>query len=80
MPLYEYRCKQCGNVSEFLSKIGDTADSFTCKSCDSTDLEKVMSVTNVSTYPSPQGGKTCCGRDERCDSPPCSTGAVCRKE
>ena len=66
MPLYEYRCNQCGNVSEYLSKIGDTGDSITCKSCDSTDLEKVMSVTNVSTYPSPQGGKTCCGREEHC--------------
>ena len=68
MPLYEYRCKECGNVSEYLSKIGDTGDSLACKSCDSTDLEKVMSVTNVSTYPSPQGGKTCCGREERCGS------------
>ena len=69
MPLYEYRCQQCGSVNEYLSKIGDTGNALTCKSCESTDLEKMMSVTNVSTYPSPKGGKTCCGRDDRCDSP-----------
>ena len=68
MPLYEYRCNECGEVSEYLSKIGDSGDALTCKRCESHNLKKIMSMTNVSTYPSPGGGKTCCGRDERCDS------------
>ena len=69
MPLYEYRCKQCGAVSEYLSPMGSSEEGLTCKVCSSKELEKIMSVTNVPTYPSPKGGKTCCGRDERCDNP-----------
>jgi len=74
MPLYEYRCKKCGSVSEFLSTIGDTGETLACKSCGGNDLEKLLSVTTIPSYPSPRDGKTCCGRDERCDSPPCDTG------
>lgn len=74
MPLYEYRCNQCGSVNEYLSRMGDTTNDLTCKSCKSNDLEKMISITTVPTYPAPKGGKTCCGREERCDSPPCGTG------
>jgi len=74
MPLYEYRCRTCGQVSEILSKTGETGQEVACKSCGSADLEKMFSVTTIPAYPTPKGGRTCCGRSERCDSPPCGTG------
>jgi putative FmdB family regulatory protein len=69
MPMYEYRCRQCGTVTEHLVMSSGEHESLLCSSCDSRDLEKIMSVTNVSTYPSPSGGRTCCGREEQCGNP-----------
>lgn len=68
MPLYEYRCQSCDRVSEILVAADDAQTSPACTHCGSTDLHKQLSVTNVQRYPSPKGGKTCCGRSERCDS------------
>ena len=78
MPLYEYKCKQCGVENEFLSHIGDTGKGLACKSCGSKKLEKMLSVTTIPVHPSPGNGKTCCGLDEKCDSPPCGTGCCCK--
>ena len=73
MPLYEYRCKQCGAENEFLSNIGDTGKGLACKSCGSKKLEKMLSVTNIPVHTSPCDGKTC-GMDEKCDGPQCGAG------
>jgi len=78
MPLYEYRCTACGTLNEVLSKVGDSGDTLTCKQCGSTALEKMMSVSTIPSFAGPKQGKTCCGRDERCDSPPCGT-SCCSK-
>ena len=36
------------------------------------DVEKVLSVSHPVKNPRPKGS-TCCGREERCDKPPCSS-------
>lgn len=79
MPIYEYQCKACGVVSEFLINI-DKDDVISCKSCGNLEMERVLSpasfqVRSVGHTP----GKTCCGREERCDTPPCSSGGSCRR-
>ncbi len=66
MPLYEFKCKKCGGINEFLANLGEEAESFVCKNCKSADLEKVLSVANVSKYPSAKNGKTCYGSGEGC--------------
>ncbi len=73
MPIYEFRCKECDEVTEFITAVSNNTETFTCSKCGSKDLEKLLSITNISSYPSPKGGKTCCGRDERCSTPPCGT-------
>ena len=81
MPIYEFRCSQCGKVSEILVGVGSEDDVFICKYCGSDDLEKIISVSSFTFSNSSQvPGTTCCGRQERCDAPPCSTGGICRKE
>jgi len=81
MPIYEYRCNQCGEISEILVSMGSEGEMLICEHCGSTDLTKILSV---SSYTLPEGtrvpGTTCCGREERCDAPPCSTGASCRND
>lgn len=42
MPLMEYRCKDCGHVTEFLEK-ADSSDEHRCGECDGTDLKKLFS-------------------------------------
>jgi putative FmdB family regulatory protein len=41
MPIYDFRCRQCGNQFEGLSRPQDPA--VTCPSCKSADLEKLLS-------------------------------------
>jgi putative FmdB family regulatory protein len=82
MPIYEYRCNRCGKVSEILLVGGHSDDeAVACKHCGGTDLKRILSASSFSFADSGRApGSTCCGRDERCDSPPCSTGGTCRRD
>jgi putative FmdB family regulatory protein len=82
MPIYEYKCKDCGKVSEFLVGVGKEQPEIKCSFCKSKNLDKIISGSFISTSGhiiGSQGGKTCCGRTERCDTPPCSDGGVCKR-
>jgi len=83
MPIYEYKCNMCGKISEFLVGIGrDETSEFKCEYCGSKELTKVFSKSHVSKSNhtiGQQKGKTCCGRDERCDTPPCSDDGICKR-
>ncbi|MDY6862594.1 MAG: zinc ribbon domain-containing protein [Thermodesulfobacteriota bacterium] len=80
MPIYEYRCNQCGEISEIMIGIGSRSDVLQCKNCSSVDIERILSTSAFTLKNGGhQTGNTCCGRDERCDSPPCSTGDSCRR-
>ena len=46
MPLYEYRCKKCGQVTEVLEKIGATGR-HTCEKCGSHRMQKLLSTFGV---------------------------------
>jgi len=82
MPVYEYKCKDCGKVSEFLVGVGQGKMEIKCSFCGSKKLEKIFSQSFISTAGSiigSGGGKTCCGRTERCDTPPCSSDGICKR-
>jgi len=76
MPIYTYRCRECeAQVDLWLRSSGETP---ACPRCESTDLEKQITAAYVSTgRASREPGHTCCGREERCDTPPCSGGDRC---
>ena len=42
MPIFEYKCGQCGHVMEVLQK-GRGAGKLTCEKCDSPDVGKLLS-------------------------------------
>jgi putative FmdB family regulatory protein len=44
MPLFEYECRACGRQFEYLSRSSEKAR---CPSCDSLDLQKLLSVFAV---------------------------------
>jgi putative FmdB family regulatory protein len=78
MPIYEYRCADCGTSFETLIR-GKRA--VTCPHCGGSSLEKLLSApAMLSGSTSRPAGRTCCGRDERCDAPPCSEGGACRRD
>ena len=74
MPIYEYKCENCGTVNEFIV-FGDT-EGLQCTSCSSKDLTKLMSAHNTSSS-TPQFGEMptggCCGSPNSCGTP----GACC---
>lgn len=80
MPVYEYRCEDCGKITEFLEGVGRGETERKCKYCGSERLSKVLSriyVASDGNIIGSQGGRTCCGRSERCEKPPCSDDGGC---
>jgi len=47
MPIYEFRCLDCGHVFEFL-KLKKEAEEMKCPKCNSEEVERVLSVVSVS--------------------------------
>ena len=61
MPIFEYRCKECGTVLEVLTHLGEKQE-IRCEQCQSTNLEKMISAPFVSSGSSSSSGGTpsCC--------------------
>lgn len=43
MPIYEYQCKSCGQISEILLRTLAEPQALHCESCDSADLVRLVS-------------------------------------
>jgi putative FmdB family regulatory protein len=56
MPIYEYRCKACGQRFEALRPVGDRGRSLICPECGEKGPEKLPSVFAASTGCGPAGG------------------------
>lgn len=77
MPIYEYECVDCGNASEILVR-GELNHTIKCPKCGSDNLKKLITASYaIRMNGMHDTSTTCCGRDERCDTPPCSTGETC---
>lgn len=56
MPLYEYRCPQCGHRFEMLQRMGEGAEGLACPRCGGDKVEK-----QFSTFAAAGGGGTSSG-------------------
>jgi len=52
MPIFEYRCLKCGSRFEKLLKSGNV-DEIVCPDCDSTEVEKKLSVFGTGSSAAP---------------------------
>ena len=77
MPVYDYKCRQCGQVCELFLRSQDERR-VKCPNCGGESLERLVSAFSVLGSGTGEGS-TCCGRDTRCDTPPCSADDVCRR-
>jgi putative FmdB family regulatory protein len=58
MPIHEYACRSCGHEFETLVRASDTP---ACDKCESTDLEKKLSVFAAQTGGSADAAPAACG-------------------
>jgi putative FmdB family regulatory protein len=78
VPIYDFKCRECGRISEVFLRTTDKI--VCCPSCGSGDMEKLISTSYMLKTDTKASGTTCCGRTERCDAPPCTTGDVCSRD
>jgi putative FmdB family regulatory protein len=43
VPIYEYRCRKCGEVFERFMKVNERSESLACPHCGETKPEKILS-------------------------------------
>jgi len=70
MPIYEYRCWDCGKVSELLVGVTGSRQA-KCSHCGSEKMEKILSVpasVRMKKNASPSGSE-CCGMTNPCHDP-----------
>lgn len=79
MPIYDYKCQDCGEVSEVFLPSVDNARSMNCPACGSERMKRLFSGSYLLQTEARAPGRTCCGREERCETPPCSTGDTCAR-
>jgi putative FmdB family regulatory protein len=81
MPVYEYRCDSCGKVVEILQRSHTQKESPVCPDCGAAEMRKLISSPgSIVMGRSSRPGATCCGREERCSTPPCSDTGECRRD
>jgi putative FmdB family regulatory protein len=79
MPIFEYKCNDCGHTMEFLEKQAGKsarlmADKHICEKCKSENLQKLFSGFSVGqSKPSAPSCKTCPGGPHSSDSCPTGT-------
>jgi putative FmdB family regulatory protein len=78
MPIFEYKCRECGAMQEALVLGGDEEPAC-CGRCGADSIERVLSTPSAMTAFNRPKGQTCCGREERCDTPPCFSGSACAR-
>jgi putative FmdB family regulatory protein len=49
MPIYEYRCEDCGRVFEMLRRYSDADSDLKCPTCESEDIQRQVSCFAASS-------------------------------
>jgi putative FmdB family regulatory protein len=71
MPIYEFRCAQCGEIFEKLFMTSDESAELSCPKCSAYTIEKVVSATN---YALGVGGGT---NEPKISAKACGSGNQC---
>jgi len=88
MPTYEYLCESCGyKFEKFQNMSAEPLKE--CPKCGGKIkrligkgigiIFKGSGFYSTDYKRSTPTGRTCCGRDEPCDTPPCSDDGICKK-
>jgi putative FmdB family regulatory protein len=70
VPIYEYRCSQCGERFEQLVRKPAEAGTVQCPECHSSTVKKLPSVFALGeSRKAGEGRLSCCGSDQPCADP-----------
>jgi putative FmdB family regulatory protein len=69
MPIYDYRCNDCGKTYDVLHKVREVSEDIACPSCGSTHHTRLIGVPSFA-----MGKKTAQSHQE---PPPCADGSCC---
>jgi putative FmdB family regulatory protein len=78
VPIYDFRCEQCGKISEIFVRSAADQD-VGCPECGSGKMERLISSSYLVKTTDSSSETTCCGRAERCETLPCSGGGGCHQ-
>ncbi len=79
MPIYDFKCRDCGSVSEVFLRSAD-GQIVCCPDCGGENMEKLITSSYMIKTDASASGTTCCGGTERCEKPPCTDGdGGCRR-
>jgi putative FmdB family regulatory protein len=76
MPIFDYKCAECGKTSEFLVN-SSFSQAIRCPECGNQNMKKLISAPYIIKNNQSLKGSTCCGRQERCSTPSCESGNAC---
>lgn len=65
MPIYDYRCDNCGKVYDVFHKVKEVEEDVVCPECESTKHTRLLSAPSISMGSGsdlpPCGDGSCCG-------------------
>jgi len=61
MPIYEYRCRKCGEIFEKIQKVNEGAESIACPYCGEWEPEKLLSCFSSSKGSNGSASTSSCG-------------------
>jgi putative FmdB family regulatory protein len=71
MPIYDYRCNDCGTVYDVFHKVREVIEDVVCPSCRSTNHTRLLSAPNVT-----MGAASTTVSSDYSDTS-CATGSCC---
>lgn len=72
MPIYDYKCNECGKTYDIFHKVREVIEDVLCPSCGATDHTRLISAPSVS-----MGAKGSGMSFGGHDAPPCADGGCC---
>lgn len=76
MPIYDYKCDSCGEVTEFLLNSPDSNPG-ACPECGSKGMERMLSASYMIKMGAPSSCGTCCEPSSSCQESGCPAGGGC---
>lgn len=73
MPIYEFKCLECGEFVELLVMGKDQEEELKCPECENQSFERVMSRTNFTTVSSGTANTGVTEQTRNCSGGSCST-------
>ena len=64
MPIYDYKCNECGKTYDIFHKVREVAEDVVCPRCGSVKHTRLLSAPSFNMGSQP-------------DAPPCATGGCC---